>query len=202
MIQLFGRFILKLPTTTLELFAGAIVICTFGTFICWMHKPSDVHTGIVLSMEVSTTEILLEAGDLAALPYRHDFIAKQSFTCSYDVMRFFGLCLDDRERPLRRFPNDRFPNIGTFFGGSQALLWDKYLIWLRLKKPPSQPQIDAEATVARQHTESNSEEEGKKYIRTSSGIINIWHDNFNLDRAQAALLASIFLYEADSKSAS
>lgn len=114
MIQLFGRFILKLPTTTLELFAGAIVICTFGTFICWMHKPSDVHTGIVLSMEVSTTEILLEAGDLAALPYRHDFIAKQSFTCSYDVMRFFGLCLDDRERPLRRFPNDRFPNIGTF----------------------------------------------------------------------------------------
>lgn len=62
MIQLFGRFILKLPTTTLELSAGAIVICTFGTFICWMHKPSDVHTGIVLNMEASTAEILLEAG--------------------------------------------------------------------------------------------------------------------------------------------
>lgn len=116
MIQLFGRFILKLPTTTLELSAGAIVICTFGTFICWMQKPSDVQTGIILNMEVSTADILLQAGDLAATPYRHtplDFIAKQSFTFSYDVVSFFNLRLDDRERPLRRFPNDRFPDIGT-----------------------------------------------------------------------------------------
>ena len=53
------------------------------------------------------------------------------------------------------------------------------------------------------HTmEPNSEEEGKKYVRTSCGIINVWHDNFNLDRARAALLASIFLYEVNSKSAS
>jgi hypothetical protein len=50
--------------------------------------------------------------------------------------------------------------------------------------------------------EPNSEEEGKKYVRTSCGIINVWHDNFNLDRARAALLASIFLYEFNSKSAS
>ncbi|CAG7938064.1 unnamed protein product [Penicillium salamii] len=53
------------------------------------------------------------------------------------------------------------------------------------------------------HTmEPNSEEEAKKYIRTSCGIINVWHDNFNLDRARAALLASIFLYEVNSKPAS
>ncbi|CAG8907127.1 unnamed protein product [Penicillium egyptiacum] len=60
-------------------------------------------TGIVLSMEVSTAEVLLAAGDVAATPYRHtplDFVAKQSFTCSYDVMGFFGLRFDDRERPL------------------------------------------------------------------------------------------------------
>ncbi|CAG8122442.1 unnamed protein product [Penicillium olsonii] len=117
MIQLFGRLILKLPITTLELSAGAIVICTFGTFICWMHKPSDVNTGIVLNMESSTADILINAGDLAATPYRHtplDFVAKQSFTFGYDVMGFFGLLLDDSERPLRRFPDDRFPDIGTF----------------------------------------------------------------------------------------
>ncbi|CAG7920205.1 unnamed protein product [Penicillium olsonii] len=117
MIQLFGRLILKLPITTLELSAGAIVICTFGTFICWMHKPSDVNTGIVLNMESSTAVILINAGDLAATPYRHtplDFVAKQSFTFGYDVMGFFGLRLDDSERPLRRFPDDRFPDIGTF----------------------------------------------------------------------------------------
>lgn len=51
-------------------------------------------------------------------------------------------------------------------------------------------------------TEPNREEEGKKYVRTSCGIIDVWHDNFNLDRARAALLASIFLYEVNSKSAS
>ncbi|KAJ5780034.1 hypothetical protein N7457_005194 [Penicillium paradoxum] len=53
------------------------------------------------------------------------------------------------------------------------------------------------------HTnEPNREEEGKSYIRTSCGIIDVWHDHFNLDRARAALLASIFLYEVNSKSAS
>jgi hypothetical protein len=46
------------------------------------------------------------------------------------------------------------------------------------------------------------EEEGKEYVRISSGIIDIWQDNFNLDRARAALLVSIFLYEINSKSAS
>ncbi|KAJ5819148.1 hypothetical protein N7474_004739 [Penicillium riverlandense] len=46
------------------------------------------------------------------------------------------------------------------------------------------------------------EEEGKEYVRISTGIIDIWEDNFNLDRARAALLVSIFLYEINSKSAS
>ena len=33
-IQLCGRAIRSLPTTTMELSAAAIVLCTFGTFIC------------------------------------------------------------------------------------------------------------------------------------------------------------------------
>ncbi|KAJ5794349.1 hypothetical protein N7457_000948 [Penicillium paradoxum] len=233
MIQLFGRLILKLPITTLELSAGAIVICTFGTFICWMHKPSDVHTGIVLSMDVSIAEILLKAGDAAAAPYRHtplDFVAKQSFTCGYEVMGFFGLRFDDRERPLRRFPNDRFPDIGTFekftlfcltsafasfhligwyfafpsrveqilwrisssiVTGATVLYWvletiaarqrygrwDKYLIWLRLKKPHPHRHIDAEATLARQDTVSRldafekEQKEAKPILLWEVGII-------------------------------
>ncbi|CAG8946561.1 unnamed protein product [Penicillium salamii] len=208
MVQLFGRLSLKLPITTLELSAGAIVICTFGTFVCWMHKPSDVNTGIVLNMESSTAEVLLKAGDIAASPYRHtplDFVAKQSFTFGYDVMGFFGRKLDDCERPLRRFPDDRFPDIGTlekfilfcltsafasfhligwyFIFPSQVekILWrisssivtattvlywifetiaarqrfgrwDKYLVWLRMKSPPPQQQVDAELALARQDT--------------------------------------------------
>ncbi|KAJ5099900.1 hypothetical protein N7532_006901 [Penicillium argentinense] len=53
------------------------------------------------------------------------------------------------------------------------------------------------------HTvERKREQEGKEYVRISCGIIDVWQDNFNLDRARAALLASIFLYEVNSKSAS
>lgn len=53
------------------------------------------------------------------------------------------------------------------------------------------------------HTaEPDWEEKGKEFVRLSSGIIDVWQDNFNLDRARAALLVSIFLYEVNSKSAS
>lgn len=53
------------------------------------------------------------------------------------------------------------------------------------------------------HTlEPNREEEGKDYVRLCCGIIDVWQDNFNLDRARAALFVSIFLYEVNSRSAS
>lgn len=116
LLHLLGRAVLRLATSPLELSACAIVFCTFGTFFCWLHKPSDVNRGIVICTNASTKEILLEGGDAAATPYQHtplDFVAKQSFTVGYDVMGFFNFRCDDRERPLRRFPNDRFPDIST-----------------------------------------------------------------------------------------
>ncbi|KAF2815297.1 uncharacterized protein BDZ99DRAFT_506457 [Mytilinidion resinicola] len=207
-IQLLGRAALRIPTTTLELSAGAIVFCTFGTFICWLRKPTDVQKGIVLSTEATTAQILIEAGEGAATPYRHtplDFVAKESFTCSHDVMGFFNLRCDNRERPLRKFPNDRFPDIGTYekfalfcmtsayaathlipwnftfptrtelllwrvsasiFTGVTVFFWvfetiaarqrfgrwDKYLIWLRLKKPAPSLTADEEMGPKRQDT--------------------------------------------------
>ncbi|KAL8749165.1 MAG: hypothetical protein Q9199_007853 [Rusavskia elegans] len=207
-VQLLGRAILRLPTSTLELSTGAIVLCTLGTFICWLHKPNDVFTGIVLTTEVTTAHILIDAGDAAAVPYRHtplDFVAKESFTCSYDMMGFLNLRCDNRERPLRCFPNDRFPDIGSlekfalfcmstayaafhFIGwnfrfptrlelllwrlSSSIILgatiffwifetiaarhrfgrWDKYLIWLGLKKQALSPKTDVESNMKRQDT--------------------------------------------------
>ena len=207
-IQLLGRAILRLATSILELSAGAIVLCTLGTFVCWLHKPNDVQKGIVLTVEATTAQILIDAGDEAAAPYRHtplDFVAKQSFTCGYDMMGFLNLRCDNRERPLRCFPNDRFPDIGTFqklalFGMttvyaafhligwnftfptrlelllwrvSSSLIigatifwwffetiaarhrfgrWDKYLIWLGLKKKMLVPGTDIENGVKRQDT--------------------------------------------------
>ncbi|KAA8651576.1 hypothetical protein EYZ11_010530 [Aspergillus tanneri] len=53
------------------------------------------------------------------------------------------------------------------------------------------------------HTlEKNREQEGKRFIKISCRVIDVWQDNFSLDQARAALLVSIFLYEANSKSAS
>ncbi|KAH1450630.1 hypothetical protein KXX58_004774 [Aspergillus fumigatus] len=53
------------------------------------------------------------------------------------------------------------------------------------------------------HTlDRNREEEGKEFIKTSCGVIDVWQDNFTLDQARCALLVSIFLYEVNSISAS
>lgn len=53
------------------------------------------------------------------------------------------------------------------------------------------------------HTLDRSrEQDGKEFVRTSCNIIDVWQDDFTVDRARAALLVSIFLYEVNSKSAS
>ncbi|KAF4555531.1 Hypothetical protein D9617_2g054920 [Elsinoe fawcettii] len=198
-VHLVGRAIIRLSTSTLELSAGAIVFCTFGTFICWLHKPSDVQRGIRITTNSSTADILLAAGEAASTTYKHtplDFVAKESFTFGYDVMGHFNLRYDNPERPLRVFPNDRFPDIRTaekftlfcitlayacfhligwnfafptrterylwrissvivsattfFFWVFETVAarqrfgrWDKYLIWMRLKKThESAPEVE------------------------------------------------------------
>lgn len=127
-----------------------------------------------------------------------DFVAKESWwTCSYNILEFFNMRLDNPERPPRQFPNDRFQNIvtweksalfimtfgyaathlipwdfsfptrierilwrvsGCIFTGVTVLFWffetiaarqrfgrwDKYLILLRLKRPPLRTPMDEE----------------------------------------------------------
>lgn len=241
-IQLLGRAILRLPTTTLELSAAAIVFCTFGTFICWLRKPSDVKNGIVVTTNVTIDDILKEAGDLAAEPYKHtplDFVAKQHFTIGFEVMGALGLRCDDRQRPLQRFPNDRFPDINTFEKFSlfcwttayaalhlvgwnfefptrvEALLWkvsslvitgvtvifwvvetiaarqrfgrwDKYLIWLGLKKPISSSNINIETQEDEESSTeivSHSAEQKIKPIVHQDTIVRL--DDFEVQQRKA-----------------
>lgn len=53
------------------------------------------------------------------------------------------------------------------------------------------------------HTLDRScEQDGKEFVRTSCNVVDVWQDDFSIDRARAALLVSIFLYEVNSKSAS
>ncbi|KAI4861911.1 hypothetical protein F4820DRAFT_431979 [Hypoxylon rubiginosum] len=109
-IQLIGRAILRLPTSTLELSACSIVFCTLGTFLCWLHKPSDVQKGIVLVADFPSNQLLLEAGGIPIQPYRHSYIdaaGKDSFSCIYDIMRFSSKSSTKTDLPLRHFPNDR-----------------------------------------------------------------------------------------------
>ena len=122
-IQIIARAIRGIGITTLELAAASIVFCTLGTSFCWLHKPSDVQKGVSFKIKASTAQILLNAGDMAKEPYTHtplDFVAKQMPTVGYNVMKVVGLRCDSPERPLRRFPDDRFPAISA---------WEKFSLF-------------------------------------------------------------------------
>ncbi|KAI1350940.1 hypothetical protein F5Y01DRAFT_315223 [Xylaria sp. FL0043] len=58
LFQLLGRAIVRLPTTALEVFTGAIVLSSFGNFICWLHKPNDIRKGITLSIGLSLQDVV------------------------------------------------------------------------------------------------------------------------------------------------
>jgi magnesium-transporting ATPase (P-type) len=48
LVQLLGRAIYKLPTTTLELFTLGIIVCAVITYVAWWKKPFDVQTPVIL----------------------------------------------------------------------------------------------------------------------------------------------------------
>jgi hypothetical protein len=69
--QLLGRAILRLPTTALEISAGAIALCNLGNFVAWLHKPNNVRKGITLSINVSLEDIVSGSNEAAALFRQH-----------------------------------------------------------------------------------------------------------------------------------
>ncbi|CAG7936044.1 unnamed protein product [Penicillium salamii] len=124
----------------------------------------------------------LVTGDAVDLPQKHlaDRLLAQYFNCIHSVLPVlhWPIFISEYEEVYRS---------GSLLGVS--LEWAAVLFGVF-------------ACGAIHSMEPNSEEEGRKYARISCGIIDVWHDHFNLDRARAALLASIFLYEVNSKSAS
>lgn len=114
LLQVGGRAVTGLHVTTLELTAVAIVVCTFGTFYCWYKKPLDVEVPFVLCPNIGIAQILIEAGDMASLPYKQtplDFVDDLTPSWSIDVMSRFGLHVGPRRRPLRRLGNCRIPQL-------------------------------------------------------------------------------------------
>lgn len=113
-LNVIARAVQKLTVTTIELATVSIVFCTIATFLCWLHKPSDVRIPIDLHIASSTAEILIAAGDAARKPYLMtplDFVDNLGPSWSANVMAFAGIQSGPPERPLPRFTNDRFPHV-------------------------------------------------------------------------------------------
>ncbi|KAI0550044.1 hypothetical protein F4679DRAFT_584035 [Xylaria curta] len=108
LFQLLGRAIVLLPITALEIFAGAIVFCSFGTFFCWLHKPNDVRKGITLKIGVSLHQIVSESEE-AAVVFRHHI---NHMPPRYPtIAKAFCRSPDGQGQPLVRFSNGTFPGL-------------------------------------------------------------------------------------------
>ena len=120
-IQIMSRAILRLPITTLEVATLGLVFCSGFTFSLWSSKPLSPEDTIIISSPTRMTDILVEAGPDARLPYRQtplDFIDYQSRSWLREVQPHLRFRLGPPERPLPRLTNDNFPVFGTSFEAS------------------------------------------------------------------------------------
>jgi hypothetical protein len=69
-LQVFGRIAQHLPITTIELTTMGYILCALATYTQWAQKPLDIATPTILRCETSIADILLQAGQRAARPYR------------------------------------------------------------------------------------------------------------------------------------
>ncbi|KAI9808922.1 MAG: hypothetical protein M1827_007147 [Pycnora praestabilis] len=113
-LQCLGRAAQHLAITTMELSALAIVVCSILTSLCWLQKPLDVRSPIRLPIAASIDEILKEAGEIAAKPYKQtplDFVDDLGPSWALNVQPFMHMPVTPYERPIPRFGNDRLPNL-------------------------------------------------------------------------------------------
>jgi len=119
-LQCIGRVACHLTITTLELSTLAIVVCSIMTSCCWLSKPLDVRTPVKIKLEQDLSTIWAKArlnGDLLPddnpkgnqTPF--DFIDDLLPSWSLNVQPFMQLPVVESKRPLRRFGNDRLPNL-------------------------------------------------------------------------------------------
>ncbi|KAI3342545.1 hypothetical protein F4824DRAFT_486185 [Ustulina deusta] len=113
LFQLLGRAIVPLPTTALEIFTGAIVFCSFGNFVCWLHKPNDIRKSITLKINVSLQQVVSGGEAAAAVFHQHTDNMDEKPSKYATMAKAFGLSLGGRGRgrPLVRIPNSTFPEL-------------------------------------------------------------------------------------------
>ncbi|KAI3325560.1 hypothetical protein HD806DRAFT_490648 [Xylariaceae sp. AK1471] len=105
--QLLGRAILHLPTTALQISAGAIVLCNLGNFVSWLHKPNDVRKGITLGIDVSLEQILSRSDDAATIFCQHTALGY----IDDEPLKHRGLARTGFQNG--RFSNDTYPDLNA-----------------------------------------------------------------------------------------
>lgn len=123
-LQCIARADQDLPITTMELSALGIVVCSIMTACCWWQKPADVQTPIKIRLKdtITISKIQEHAGGRALVEWKQtplDFIDDLLPSWALNVQVFMKMPTVPPERPLRRFGNDRFPNLK---GWQEAIL--------------------------------------------------------------------------------
>ena len=108
-----------LAITTFELTVLGSIVCSYGTWFCWFHKPADAETPIHLDCDFTMSDILKTAGQANTMWYRTplDFISREEWSWSLhwqywvNILRKMGFNFGPKVRPIDRMPNDDFREI-------------------------------------------------------------------------------------------
>ena len=146
-----GRAAQNLAMTTLELTTLAFIFCTFGSSFCWLHKPMDLETPVILTPATTMSGILARRGDRANEPWELtplDFVLRTDkkewlwnigWSWILAVLKdVFRMNFRPKARPMERIPNDDFPQpprrtfpllavIHGTYGAIQVIGWNFHL---------------------------------------------------------------------------
>ncbi|KAF1995251.1 hypothetical protein P154DRAFT_611260, partial [Amniculicola lignicola CBS 123094] len=121
-MELIGRAIQRLPTSSLEAFTLAIVACTLVQYFLWLKKPLDVQTPIIINLANFYNGHILKPGN--GLPENAKYTCKRS----YDVSQLAS----ERHRNLNPFtlwnPARAYfmMFVASIFGACHLLAWHWY----------------------------------------------------------------------------
>ena len=115
-VQCLARVKQHLPLTVLELATIGYVWCTWAIYAQWLKKPLDVKIPAMLSVQISTAEILSRLGLDPSQPYQQtplDFISRDPPSLASQVQEHLHLHVGSGQKPLAHVENDVFLGFST-----------------------------------------------------------------------------------------
>lgn len=121
-ITVIARGVKGLVITGMELTTAAFILCSFGTSFFWRNKGADVTVPVRLDTTSTMVQIVKDAGDAAAAPYRRtplDFISREEWHWSLywthwiNILRVMHINFAPRALPHDRLENTIWRNISS-----------------------------------------------------------------------------------------